>query len=80
MGHDAGNPEHWELKESIGQDWEQTGNKTGNTGNISISHQPSDTAIRAGHLDAPGTAPSLAPADNARHESCRSASIAPAAC
>ena len=33
----AGNPEHWERKEFIEPDWEQTGNKTGNTGNIVIS-------------------------------------------
>ena len=33
----GGNPEHWERKEFIEPDWEQPGNKTGNTGNIVIS-------------------------------------------
>ena len=32
------NPEHWELKGFTGREWEQTGNKTGNTGNVLLSH------------------------------------------
>jgi len=57
----VGNPEHWERKEFIEPDWEQSGNKSGNTGNIVDFSRPSDTAIRACPLDAPDTATSLAP-------------------
>ena len=79
-GISAGNPEHWELEESIaprlGTHWEQDWEHWEHF----HLRQPSDTAIRAGCRDAPGTSASPAPAGNARHESCPSASTAPGAC
>ena len=53
--------EHWELKESIGQEWEQTGNKTGNTGNRFISSNPPIPPVEPFTLALPIPHPALRP-------------------
>ena len=64
----GGNPEHREHKEFIGQEWEQTGNKAGNTGNIFISSNlpipPVETVVLALPIPHPALSPQTAGGTN----------------
>jgi hypothetical protein len=53
--------EHWEPLEAIGQEWEQTGNKTRNTGNSFISSNLSIPPLESVVLTLPIPHPALRP-------------------
>ena len=57
----AGNPEHRERTDSLGKDWEHAGNKTGNPGNIFISHDPPIPPFEPVPLTLPVPHPALRP-------------------
>src|SRR4029453_4184737 len=57
----AANQEHWERKEFIGEDWEQPGNNTGNTGNAFISASLSIPPFEPVALTLPVPQPPLRP-------------------
>jgi hypothetical protein len=57
----AGNAEHRERTDSPGKDWEHAGNKTGNPGNIFISHDPPIAPLEPVPLTLPVAHPALRP-------------------